>query len=73
MYYTDPEEGKLMTKRCDICDSTEYTDTLADMGMNLPIEYWIPLETGDSRCNRCHEEVSETLYVLNLEDEEQDE
>ena len=56
-------------KRCDICDSTEQSDTVKDLGIYYPIAYWLPLPTGH-RCNRCQDSIDSALYELNLDSEE---
>lgn len=65
-----------MTERCDVCDSTEMNDTLADLGLDEPIAYWVKLtdpktNTTFHRCSRCFEAINETVNEMEEEDEEE--
>ena len=44
-----------MTKRCDLCDSTETIDNLDHGG---PVRSWVVTEDGYDRCGRCDEAVN---------------
>lgn len=60
-------------KRCDVCDSTEITDTLAELGFSTPITSWYLLDDGRHRCNRCQEEIAELTMDYTMDDNEEGE
>lgn len=58
--------------RCDVCDSSEVEDTLAYLGLDNPIKHWVKLDSGEHRCNRCHDSIQETVYDYEQKDPEED-
>jgi len=59
-----------LASRCEVCDSTPSHDTLAALGINTPIAYWVTINPTTSRCNRCHEEINNNLSELGDNDEQ---
>ena len=58
--------------RCICCDSTEWNDTMAQDGIDVPITGWV-LRDGEDVCNRCEDEIGQAVKELNLEDDEKEE
>ncbi|MCB0368303.1 MAG: hypothetical protein KDD45_02400 [Bdellovibrionales bacterium] len=64
-------EEDLKMKRCCVCDSTEFNDTLAEDGIDQPISYWqLDKETGEQYCNRCYESIKEAIEDFGYDEEE---
>jgi hypothetical protein len=54
-------------KRCDICDSTEIIDTMVIVGEE-PLKYWVELDNGDHRCDRCEDSIQIVRDDFNYDD-----